>query len=115
MAWQHETTARPPPPSHHIASASSRPAHAPRDDRRHWCVTGASSVSLRERWPLSAWPPGPSRPPRAPPRAATTSSLSLSLYGGGELDLRSHEQREICKMLCTLAVEEPGENWVGEE
>ena len=32
-----------------------------------------------------------------------------------ELDLRSWEQREACKMLCTLAVEEPGENWIGEE
>ena len=61
---------------------------------------------------LTAWPVPSS------PRAATRRhhvNLSLSLYGGGELDLRSHEQREICKMLCTLAVEEPGENWVGEE
>lgn len=32
-----------------------------------------------------------------------------------ELDLRFWEQREICKVLCTLAVEEPGENWIGED
>ena len=31
------------------------------------------------------------------------------------LDLRSWEQREMCKVLCCLAVEEPGENWQSEE
>mmetsp|Transcript_22581 Transcript_22581/g.29567 ORF Transcript_22581/g.29567 Transcript_22581/m.29567 type:complete len:130 (+) Transcript_22581:2-391(+) len=30
------------------------------------------------------------------------------------LDLRSWEQREWCRILCKLAAEEPGENWVGE-
>ncbi|CAM9784384.1 unnamed protein product [Chrysoparadoxa australica] len=32
-----------------------------------------------------------------------------------DLDLCSREDREVAKMLVQLAVEEPGENWVGEE
>mmetsp|Transcript_27108 Transcript_27108/g.44718 ORF Transcript_27108/g.44718 Transcript_27108/m.44718 type:complete len:219 (+) Transcript_27108:2-658(+) len=30
------------------------------------------------------------------------------------LDLRAWDQREWCKVLCRLAAEEPGENWLGE-
>ena len=30
------------------------------------------------------------------------------------LDLRSWEQRELCKLLVKLGIEEPGENWQNE-